>query len=158
MHSVKEYQHGFVGTEVEFATFYVGDLHLGADILQVEEINRHLELTPVPQAPECVRGVINLRGEVVTVVDLRTILGLERIEITPKNRNVIVNSKGEQIGLLVDRIGDVVNASTDQIEPPPANLSGVDGRFFRGVYKLDGELLVILDIETALADENKNRG
>ncbi|MBN1910154.1 MAG: chemotaxis protein CheW [Pirellulales bacterium] len=135
----------------EFATFYVADLLLGVNILQVEEINRHVTLTPVPHSPDYVRGVINLRGEVVTVVDLKAILGLPEGEITKDTRNVVVNSKGEQIGLLVDRIADVVKAPGDMIEPPPANLGGVDGRYFKGVVKLQHDLLVILDVESALA-------
>jgi purine-binding chemotaxis protein CheW len=143
--------------EVEFVTFYVGDLLIGADILQVEEINRLVEVTPVPHAPEYVRGVINLRGEVVTVVDLRTILGLGSGVIDQHTRTVVVNSRGEQVGLLVDRIADVVRASHDEINPPPADVSGVDGQYFRGVYKLDGELLVILDVDTLLCAQSTNQ-
>lgn len=137
--------------ELQCASFYLGEALMGIPIQQIEEINRHLAMTPVPHAPPHVRGVINLRGEVVTVIDLRTILGLAPTELTPRTRNVIVNSKGEHIGLLVDRIADVVTAGGDQVEPPPANVRGVDGRFFRGVYKLDGELLVILDVEAVVA-------
>jgi purine-binding chemotaxis protein CheW len=143
--------------EVEFVTFYVGDLLIGADIHCVEEINRLIDVTPAPHAPECVRGVINLRGEVVTVVDLRTILGLPHGNVGSQARNVVVRSKGEQIGLLVDRIADVIRARVDEIDPPPANVSGVDGRFFKGVYKLDTELLVILDVDAALVIENNVR-
>ncbi len=139
------------GDELEFATFYVGNILLGLDIQQIEEINRQLAMTAAPHAPHFVRGVVNLRGEVATVVDLRAILGMPPVEITDQSRNVVVNSRGERIGLLVDRIGDVVRAVTADIEPPPANVSGVDGRFFKGVCKLEKELLVILDVEEALA-------
>lgn len=132
------------------ASFYLGEALMGIPIQQIEEINRQLTLTPIPHSPSYVRGVIHLRGEVVTVIDLRAILGLGPTEITPRTRNVIVNSKGEHIGVLVDRIADVITTRSDQIEPPPANVSGVDGRYFRGVYKLDGELLVILDVEAVL--------
>jgi len=138
------------GSALEYATFYLGDLLLGIDIHKVQEINRHLEATQVPHAPEYVHGVVNLRGEVVTVLNLRRILELEPREISSKNRNVIVNSGGEQIGLLIDQIADVVSARTSELDPPPANLHGIDGRFFSGVYKLDGELLVILDIDELL--------
>jgi len=141
--------------EVEFATFHVGDLLIGVDIHQVEEINRHVEVTAVPQAPDGVRGVINLRGEVVTVVDLRTILGLPACEIGEHTHTVVVNSRDEQIGLLVDRIADVVLARPDAVDRPPANVNGVDGRNFQGVYKLDAELLVILDVDTALTSAER---
>ena len=137
--------------EMEYSTFYVDNILLGVEIGQMEEINRQLEVTAVPHAPSFVRGVVNLRGEVVTVVDPRTILGLSPGEVSPTSRNVIVRHKGEQIGLLVDRIADVVRVSAGEMETPPANVSGVEGRFFKGVYKLQSELLVVLDVEAALS-------
>jgi len=136
--------------EVELATFWVGELLLGADIRQVREINRHFELTPVPHAPACVRGVINLRGDVVTVVDLATILGLGQTEITKHARNVIVQSRGEHIGLLVDRVADTIRVPADAVEPPPANLHGADASLFTGVYRLEQDLVVLLDVGAAL--------
>jgi purine-binding chemotaxis protein CheW len=136
--------------DVELVTFYVGDLLLGAEIRHVEEINRHVDFTPVPHAPEFVRGVVNLRGEVVTVLDLRTILGLGQTEPSKDSRNVVVNAGGDRIGLLVDRIADVVNTQWGQIDLPPANLTGVQGRFLQGVYKLERELLAVLDIAEVL--------
>ncbi len=142
--------------EQEFATFYLGDLLTGVDIRQIQEIDRHLELTAIPHAPPWVRGVTNLRGEVVTVLDLRMVAQLETSEITEQSRNVIVDSQGEQIGLLVDRVADVVTVRTDEIEPPPANIGGIDSRFFRGVYKLNSELLVLLNVEEALAVDDKH--
>jgi len=137
--------------EVEFVTFYVGDLLIGIDIHNVEEINRQVDVTPVPQAPPHVRGVINLRGEVVTVVDLRKVLEMGRTEINQYTRTVVVNSGNEEIGMLVDRVADVVLARADQIDTPPANISGVDGQFFKGVYKLDKTLLIVLDVDAAIA-------
>lgn len=142
--------------EIEYATFHVGRLLLGIDIRQTEEINRQLELTAVPHAPACVRGVVNLRGEVVTVLDLRTILGLEPQALTAASRNVVVRADSEQVGLLVDRVADVVTVSAEEMEPPPANVSGVSGRFFKGVYKLESALLVVLDVNTVLATAGKD--
>lgn len=139
-----------VRSEIQLITFYVGDLLLGVDINQVKEINRHTDITPVPDAPECVSGVINLRGDVVTVVDLRTILQLPAVEIGRSHRNVIVNPNGEPVGILVDRVADVVTTKPDEIEPSPSNVNGIEGSYFKGVYKQDGELLVILDVEKVL--------
>jgi len=139
--------------EVEFVTFYVGDLLIGANILQVEEINRQVEVTNVPHVPKSVRGVINLRGDVVTVVDLKTILGLGQTEIGQNTRTVVVNSEGERVGLLVDQVADVVSARESEVDAPPANIRGADGRLFKGVHKLEDELLVVLDVGTALASE-----
>lgn len=155
--AMQRQQRNVATKELELTTFYVGDLLLGVDIHQVEEINRQLNMTPAPHTPETVRGVVNLRGEVVTVLDLRRALGLEPTIITEDSRNVIVNSRGERVGLLVDRIADVVIAATDQIEPPPANVNGIDGRFFTGVYKLESELVIILDVEEALSSEGASK-
>jgi purine-binding chemotaxis protein CheW len=137
--------------ETDYVTMYVGDMLLGIDIAVADEINRHVDVTPVPHAPKFVRGVLNLRGEVVTVVDLRMILGLPPTEGSSGARTVIVRSEGEQIGLRVDRVADVVRAKSDQIAAVPPNLNGVDGRFFKGVFQLASELLVVLDIQVALA-------
>ena len=137
--------------EIELVTFYVSDLLFGAEIRYVEEINRHVNMTPVPQAPDSVRGVMNLRGEVVSVLDLRAILGLGRTETTAQTRNVVVNVKGERTGLVVDRIADVVIAQQGEIEAPPANMTSVCGRFLLGVHKLDRELLVVLNVPEVLA-------
>ena len=140
-----------ISADVEYSTFYIGEQLVGIDIQKVQEINRMLEFTRVHHAPRCVKGVANLRGEVVTVVDPRVILGLDPIELAVDSRNVIVTSRNERIGLLVDRIGDVVSVSTDAIEPPPANAGGLDGRFFKGVITLESELLVVLDTEEILS-------
>lgn len=138
----------------QFATFYVGDLLLGVDIRHVQEINRQLDVTPVPNAPPHVRGVINLRGEVATVLNLRTVLGLPQEEPTTDTRNLIVHSDDESIGLWVDRIGDILTVSPDAIAPPPANVDGVDGRFFRGVHTMDTDIVVLLDVDQVLNDLN----
>lgn len=138
-------------SELQLASFQLGDLLLGIDIHQVQEINRNFQLTPVPHAPEAVRGVINLRGEVVTVIDLRSVLGFPAAEINRMSRNVVVHHAGEQIGLLVDCIADVVKTSHDQIDPLPENLDNLDSGLFQGVVKLEHALLVVLDVASTLA-------
>lgn len=140
--------------EVQFATFYVGDILLGIDIRHVQEINRQLEVTRVPHAPEEVRGVINLRGDVATVIDLRHVLGLPAAEVTRDSRNLIVNYDGESIGLLVDRISDILTIDAEQIEPPPANVRGIDGRLLEGVHALPSSIVVLLSIEEVLGGTN----
>ena len=151
MNTMQKTQSVKTDKEVEFVTFYVGNLLIGVDILHVEEINRQVKITPVPHAPEQVRGVINLRGEVVTVVDLRKVLGMQNTQIDEQSRTVVVNSGNEVIGLLVDSIADVVRFQADEIDPPPANVNGVDNRFFQGVHKLDHALLIVLNVEEAVA-------
>jgi purine-binding chemotaxis protein CheW len=150
MNTMLETDGGTRDTDVELVTFYVGELLLGAQIRYVEEINRHVNVTPVPHAPEAVRGVVNLRGEVVSVLDLRAILGLGRTETTQHTRNVVVNADGQRAGLLVDRIADVITAEQHEIESPPANMTSVCGRFLQGVHKLDRELLAVLNVPEVL--------
>lgn len=138
-------------TELQLATFWLGDFLLGINIHCIRGINRVGTITPVPEAPVTVAGVVNLRGDVVTVVDLRSILHLSPIEITPKSRLLIVQSEAESIGLLVDRVADVVTVSTDNAEPLPANFNGVASQYFTDVYRVGADLLVTLDVAAALA-------
>lgn len=145
------------GTGVlELATFYVGELRLASDLKFVREINRYGEVTPVPLAPSCVRGVINLRGDVVTVVDLGVLLGLDPIQITSQTRQIIVHCLGEQFGLLVDRVSDTMSVPVDALEVPPANVRGTDASLLRGVYRLPNELLMILDTQAVLSQETSH--
>jgi purine-binding chemotaxis protein CheW len=138
---------------LELATFYVWEALCGIDILNIQEINKNIEFTWVPQAPEYVLGVLNLRGRIVTIIDLGKKLGLSPIAATKKNRNIIVNSQDEHIGLLVDRISDVLLADSETIEPAPANIGGVKGRYFTGVFKTEESLIGVLDIEEVLREE-----
>ena len=142
-------------SEQQYATFYVSNMLLGIDIRQVQEINRQLDVTSVPHAPEFVRGVINLRGDVASVLDLSTILGLPKSEVTRDSRTLIVNSGGESIGFMVDRISDILTLRADQINSTPANINGVQGRFFSGVHTLDSEVAVNLNIQEALSERIK---
>ncbi|MCK4486461.1 MAG: chemotaxis protein CheW [Desulfobacterales bacterium] len=139
---------------VELATFFVGEALCGMDILKVQEINKLMERTWVPQAPEYVLGVLNLRGKIVTIIDLGKKLGLSATQLSDATRNIIVDSQDEYIGLLVDRIGDVVLADWDKVEPPPSNISGVQGKFFEGVYKTENSLVGILDVEEVLKEKD----
>ncbi|TWT36064.1 Chemotaxis protein CheW [Posidoniimonas corsicana] len=140
--------------ERQFATFYLGEMLFGVDIAAVQEINRQVNITAVPNAPAHVRGVINLRGEVATVIDLRTVLGMPPAEESRDARNLIVASQGEAIGLWVDRISDILTLKADEISPAPANVDGIDGRFFQGVHTLETDIVVLLDVEQVLADRD----
>lgn len=139
---------------VELASFYVGEALCGMDILKVQEVNKLIEMTRVPQAPDYVLGILNLRGEIVTIVDLGKKLGLKSTELNHKTRNIIVNSNGEHIGLMVEQISDVIQAEWEKIEPPPANIGEVQGKYFTGVFKTEDRLIGILDVEKVLEEEN----
>ncbi len=141
---------------IELVTFYVGDALCGMDILKVQEINKLMEMTKVPQAPDYMVGILNLRGQIVTIIDLGQKLGLGNVVISNESRNIIINAPGEHVGLLVTRISDVVMADPDKIEPAPANMSGIQGLFFTGVYKTENKLIGILDIKEVLRIESDN--
>ncbi len=141
---------------IELATFFVGDALCGMDILKVQEINKLMEMTKVPQAPDYMVGILNLRGQIVTIIDLGQKLGLGKTELGYDPRNIIVNAPGEHIGLLVKRISDVVMADPDLIEPAPANMGGIQGNFFTGVYKTENTLIGILNVDEVLRTESEN--
>ena len=134
----------------QIATFHVGNLLLGVNIDVVQEINRQLDVTRVPHAPDTVLGVINLRGEVVTVVDIRTLLGMPKRNITDKCRCVVIHSREELVGVLVDRVADILPIPQNEIDPAPANIDGVEGKFFHGVHALEHGVVVLLDVEQLL--------
>ncbi len=138
----------------EFSTFYVGTSLCGMDILKIQEINKLVEITVVPQAPDYIMGILNLRGQIVTIIDLGKKLGLSSTEMSPDTRNIIVTSKGEYIGLLVERISDVVTSDREKVEAPLANIGGVQGKYFTGVYKTANQLIGILDVDAVLGEEN----
>ncbi len=122
---------------VELATFYVGEALCGMDILKIQEINKLMEMTEVPQSQEYVMGILNLRGQIVTIIDLGKKLGLSSTQKNNGVRNIIVNANGEYVGLLVERISDVEHAALDKVEHAPANIGGVQGKYFTGVFKTE---------------------
>lgn len=138
---------------VELATFMIGDALCGMDILKVQEINKLIDMTEVPQAPSYVLGILNLRGQIVTSIDLGKKLGLGDTDLSLDPRNIIVNSPGEHVGLLVSKICDVVQANKEKFEPPPSNMGGIQGEFFTGVYKTEDKLIGILDVDKVLRVE-----
>jgi purine-binding chemotaxis protein CheW len=138
---------------VELATFSVANALCGMDILKVQEINKIMQMTKVPQAPDYVVGILNLRGQIVTIIDLSKKLGLGTTEISQHTRNIIVNSAGGHVGLLVRQISDVVAADMDKKESPPANMGGIQGEFFTGVVKTQSALIGILDVDKVLGIE-----
>ncbi|UUO05976.1 chemotaxis protein CheW [Blastopirellula sp. J2-11] len=141
--------------EQQFVTFYLSDVLLAIPIGCVQEINRQLECTPVPQAPPYVCGCVNLRGEVVTVVNPREILKLEPADETRESRNLIINSQGEAVGLIVDKVSDILTLKADDVSAPPANLKGIEGRFFVGVHQREKDVVVLLNIDEMLNDTSE---
>ncbi len=133
----------------QFCTFYLDHLLFGVELQGVQEVIRNLEMTQVPLAPGVVRGLINLRGQIVTAVDLRKRLALAPLAADALPMNVVVRSEDGAVSLLVDEIGDVAEVEESTFERPPETLTGPVRAMIRGVYKLDGRLLHVLDKEKA---------
>jgi len=139
--------------EIQLVVFTLCGEDYGFPIEQVREINRFEEITPVPKAPEAVLGVINLRGSVIPVIDLRKELDLEKGSITQDSRIVISEVNGETIGVLVDSVSEVIRINSDLIETDISQLPGMQLDFIRGVGKTDNRLIIILDLEKVLSLE-----
>jgi len=151
----------------QYVSFHIGGHLFGINILTVREIIRNLEFTPVERAPESVRGLLNLRGQIITVLDLGPSLGLPIRELGPQTRCIIVKSEGdvanlieagslnedmygEAVGLIVDGISDVVVVGEDDLEAPPANAKGIETSHLQGVVELDEDLLLVLKLKTVI--------
>lgn len=135
----------------ELCTFFCKDYQFGIDILKVHEINKQVILTPVPQAPDCVLGLMNLRGRIVTIIDLAKKLGfLHKNNNKKESKIVIVYSQDEYIGLLVDQVGDIVPLDITKLESPPVNINSLIINYLTGVLKTDNGLIGILDVESVV--------
>lgn len=135
---------------LQLCTFRLGPLFLGVDVLDVQEVLYHADVTAVPHAAEAVSGLINLRGQIATTVDLRTRLGVDADDQPARRTHVVVRSGGESVSMLVDAIGDVLEVEPDLYEPPPETMDDATAELILGAYKLEGELLLILDVARVL--------
>ena len=134
----------------QLCTFTVGDMYLGIDVRLVQEVFRHQAMTTVPLAPPAVAGLMNLRGEIVTAVDLGSRLGLADRESAEPPMNVVVRAPDNGVfSLLVDDIGKVVDVASLELDALPATLSGPRRDLLLGCYRLPGRLLLLLNIERA---------
>ena len=134
----------------QFCTLHLGEHLFGVEVMRIQEVISYQAMTAVPLAPDVIGGLINLRGQIVTAIDLRV-----RLEMPPRPdgalpMNVVVQTPGGAVSLLVDAIGDVVEVEEAIFEKPPETLSGVAKQLIRGVYKFDGALLLDLDIDTTI--------
>jgi purine-binding chemotaxis protein CheW len=134
----------------QLCTFLVEELLLGIDVTRVQEVIREQAMTPVPLAPPMVHGLINLRGQIVTAIDLRCVLQLPARAAQDPRMNVIICRDEGAVSFLVDEIGDVVDVDDASFEMPPETLSANAKELIEGVYKLEEGLLLLLDTEVAL--------
>ncbi len=135
------------------STFAIGATLLGISTLHIQEIIKVVEITEVPQAPGYIVGILNLRGRIVTVIDLGKRLLLGACRPTDLSRIIIVDDLGESVGLLVDEVIDVIAVDGEALQPPPANLNAVQGRFFENVIRSSDGLVGLLNLDAILNHE-----
>lgn len=141
---------------LQLVSFKIGSEEFAINILEIQEIIRTVEVTTVPRAPHFVEGVINLRGKVIPIIDLRKRFGLPSIEKTKNTRIVVVDFDNKVVGLVVDYVSEVLRLPASTIEPPPPMLAGIDSDYISGVGKLDDRLLIMLAIARVLSQDESS--
>ncbi len=148
---------GSLGTDpIRLVSFSVGQEQFAVDILRVQEINRMMALTQVPQSPPGACGVINLRGHIVPVLDLRTRMGLQASDPSDASRIIVVETQGSTLGFIVDAVHEVMQIQPNTVEPTPAITTGADASYIQGVAKLEDTLLILLDLDRLITPETLN--
>jgi purine-binding chemotaxis protein CheW len=143
------------GKTLQVVTFALGSEEYGVDIAQVQEINRMVTITHVPRAPQFMEGVINLRGQLIPIIDLRTRFGMERSERTKNTRIVVTEIGNKRIGMVVDSVSEVLRIPVEQIEDAPDLVAGVDTEYIRGVGKMGDRLIIMLDLGRVISGSEK---
>ncbi len=141
----------------QLISFTVGTEEYGLELLCVKEVIRMRHITWLPKAPACMKGIINLRGDVIPIVDLREKFGLVAQEQTAMTRIIVVEVEGRPVGMVVDSASQVVRVATDQFEPPPPMMGMAAQGFITGVGKLDGKLIITLDVDRILSTEEMSQ-
>jgi purine-binding chemotaxis protein CheW len=131
---------------VQVASFRIGTEEYGVDISQIQEIIRMVEITHVPRTPEFMEGVINLRGQLIPIVDLRTRFGMERAEPTKNTRIIVTDIGTKRVGIIVDSASEVLTIPIEAIEEPPEMIAGVGADYLQGVGKVGDRLIILLDL------------
>ncbi len=153
----KKEANGISNDLLQLVSFNIGEEEFGVDILKVQEINRMVEVTRVPNAPSFVEGVINLRGKVIPIIDLRMRLGLEQREKDKDTRIIVVELHSKVIGFVVDNVNEVLRINKTITEPPPPMVSGINSEYITSIGKLEDRLLILLDLEKILSTADKDK-
>ncbi|MGY3894984.1 chemotaxis protein CheW [Aeromonas enterica] len=138
---------------LQWVTFQLENETYGINVMQVQEVLRYTEIAPVPGAPEYVLGIINLRGNVVTVIDTRSRFGLPSGDVSENSRIVIIEAEKQVIGIMVDSVAEVVYLRSSEIDAAPAVGTEESAKFIQGVSNRDGQLLILVDLNKLLSDE-----
>ncbi|MEF2144499.1 MAG: chemotaxis protein CheW [Desulfovibrionaceae bacterium] len=140
---------------IQLVTFRIGSEEFGVDILAVQEIIRTMTITRVPKAPDFVEGVVNLRGKVIPIVDLRRRFGMPQRSHDKNTRIIVIETGSIIVGFMVDSVSEVLRLPASTIEAPPAVISGLESDYIDGVGKLDDRLLIMLDLDRLLSGQEK---
>lgn len=140
---------------MQVVSFKLGSEEYGVDIAQVQEINRMVAITHVPRAPQFMEGVINLRGQLIPIIDLRSRFGMPRVEHSKSTRIVVTEIGAKRVGMVVDSVSEVLRLAVDQIEPAPEMITGVDTEYIRGVGKIEERLIILLDLGRIISTAEK---
>ncbi len=143
------------GELLQLVSFKMGQEEFGVDILLVREINRMVEITQVPKSPEYVEGIINLRGRVIPIVNLRLRMGMPKKEEDKHTRIVVVELEDQLIGFVVDAVSEVLRIPRNITEPPPETATGMDAEFITGIAKMEDRLLILLNLNRILSVEER---
>ena len=146
------------GDLLQLVTFRIGEEEFGVDILSVQEIIRLMQITMVPHAAAFIEGVINLRGKVIPVVNMRTRFSMPALEHDGNTRIVVMEFNQKIVGFLVDGVSEVLRIPASTVEPAPPVVCGIGSEYIRGVGKLVDRLLILLDLDTLLSDMNADAG
>lgn len=138
---------------LQLVTFRIGNEEYGVDILHVQEIIRMIDITRMPSTPEHIDGVINLRGNIIAVMDLRTRFGMEQKPHDSQTRIMVVNVSGTVMGFVVDAVSEVLRILAGTVAPPPSVMESVDAEYISGVGKLQDRLLILVDLEKIMGDQ-----
>lgn len=138
---------------LQYVTLRLADETYGINVMQIQEVLRYSEIAPVPGAPHYVLGIINLRGNVVTVIDTRTRFGLTQAEVTDQSRIVVLELEGQVVGVLVDSVAEVVYLKESEVETAPNVGNDESARFIQGVCNKNGELIILVEFEKMLSEE-----
>ena len=139
---------------LQLVTFSISDEEFGVDILKVQEIIRTMEISKVPRAPDFVEGVINLRGKVIPIIDLRRRFGLTHKQHDKNTRIIVIEMTDVIVGFVVDAVSEVLRIPASTVEPPPPVVAGMDSEYISGVGKLEGSLLILLDLDKLLSSDD----
>jgi purine-binding chemotaxis protein CheW len=141
---------------LQLVTFSIGNEEFGVEILKVQEINKMMQVTKIPNSPSFVEGVINLRGKVIPIINLRNKLRLPPKEHDKNTRIIVMEIQGKTVGFIVDAVSEVLRIPRSITEPPPPMIGGVSSEYIVSVGKLEDRLLILLDVDRILSNEEKS--